>query len=198
MEQKKGNKMKVVLDVPYFSQHTDEVTKKWQNSSCGIAVLKMILDVLLKDSPKFSFLIDEGVAIDGFVKNGWQHESLVRLLRNHGIMAYAQEFRSVSIQIDDVHGVTKLYGKDKEKLQKLGIQKIFSKISLGLPVIVSVLPNFKYNKDSHLILIVGYDETKNVLYYHDPDAKDGKEIKSEIITVSQFLKYWKSMAIFLD
>jgi uncharacterized protein YvpB len=201
MEQKKGrkeNKMKVILDVPYFSQHSDLVPKNWRNISCGIVAVKMILDFFVKKSPEISFLIDEGIAIDGFVENGWQHESLVRLLRNHGIMSYAQEFRSISIQIDDVHGVTKLSGKKKNNLQNIGIQKIFSKISLGLPVIVSVLPNFNHNKHSHLILITGYDNKNKIIYYHDPDAREGKDIKSAKIKVKEFLKYWRNLAIFLD
>ncbi len=198
MEKKKGNKMKVVLNVPYFSQNSDLVPEKWRNVSCGIAAVKMILDFLVKKSPLINLLIDEGIAINGYTKDGWSHESLVRLLRNHGVMAYSQEFRSVSIQIDEIHGVTMLSGKYDLSLSEFGINKITSKLLNGLPVIVSVKPNFNNNKHSHLILIVGFDNKKKILYYHDPDSRDGICLKSTEIKVKEFIKYWRKLAIFID
>ncbi len=188
--------MKSVLNVPYFSQNSDSVPKEWHDSACGIATVKMVLAFLNGESPDMSFLLREGQAIGGFTEKGWRHESLVRILRNHGVLAYPQEFVSTSVQIDEVFGITRMRGKDDENFSKIGLQKILSKLSSGLPVIVSVSPKFNGNKHSHLILIIGYDQTTESLYYHDPDSRDGTELKAAPISTKNFLKFWRRLAIF--
>lgn len=198
MEKKGETEMKVMLDVPYFSQNSDDVEKEWHDSACGIAAVKMVVDFMCDNSPTMTQLIDEGVAIKGFSDHGWLHESMVRLLRNHGVMSYAQEFRSVSVTVDPIHGTSFLEGKFDAELAKVGLQKIILKLATKKPVIVSVDRKFNDNSHTHLVVIVGYDSKENKLYYHDPDSRKGTVRRGASIKVPDFLKHWRRLAIFVD
>ena len=198
MKQNQKRKSKTVLKVPYFSQNSSNIPKEWRRAACGIVVVKMILAYFFNKSPSISSLIDEGVVIGGFTTKNWTHESLVRLLRNHGVTAYTQEFKSANIKIDKTHNVIKMFYRNEPSLLKKGITKIQNKLSDGLPVIVSVEANFRNNKHTHLILLVGYDKNEELLYFSDPDEKNNSEFKLLKIKTGDFLKYWRRSAIFLD
>ena len=217
MENTGDQKMKKVLPVPFVSQNSFDVPAEFHNNACGIACTKMILDYM-PESYKSEYLmgglrtmndlIEEGIVIGGLTDNGWKHDSLVRLLRNRNIMSYCQEYRSIDIVIDQIHGVTFSEGKNYPDIQNIGIEKIIKKINSGLPTIVSVMPNFNDNKETHLILIIGYEIEKipqnsdqpinGSFYYHDPDSRNGTEKKNKKITINDFIKKWRNLAIFVD
>jgi hypothetical protein len=180
------------LQIPYLSQHQDVKDTTWQNKSCGIVCVKMILDFLHPDEITHDTpdsLISEGIGTGGYTQEfGWNHESLVRLFRNRGINAYRQEFVTK----------TELY---KKKLENTGTAKIRKMIQeQELPAIVSVEKGFDENTHSHLIVITGYEADKNGLtgfYYHDSDARVGKK-EHQFVTKEKFLKYWRRFVIFVE
>ena len=175
--------MEKILDVPFHAQDSDD--------SCGIAVTRMVLDFLGEGSGMEN-LTKEAIAIGGRTEYGWSHESLVRLLHNHGVSAYPQEYRSVSVDVEN-----KIFTESTaEDFIDKGIQKIILKIDEGLPTIISVKEKFNDNIESHLILITGYGD--DTLYYHDPDSRKGVIRNNEPVSISDFKKYWKKFAIFVD
>lgn len=188
--------MKKIIPVPYISQYSDVFEKDWQNRSCGIACVAMLLGYYNLEDINPMRLINEGVAIGGHCNKGWFHESLVRLLRNHGVNAYAQEFRSVDVSPENK---TFEINSLETKMIESGINKIISEIDLGHPVIISVGPGFNTNKENHLILIIGYDfsdEKKNFIV-HDPDGVDKNELNYEMpVEISKIRQFWRKFAIF--
>ncbi|MFT5179756.1 MAG: hypothetical protein ACI9GH_000247 [Candidatus Paceibacteria bacterium] len=171
-----------MIDLPHYSQYDDIKDSFWQNKSCGVVCVKMILDFLNKDNlTTIASLIKEGIEIDGYSKEGWLHGSLVILLRNHGVPAYRQEFRSKD-------------EKFQKELEAKGIEKIKKSLEGNNPVIVSVKSDFDDNKDSHLIVLTGYDDES--VYYNDPNTKDGNTKKDVKVDFDKFVEYWRPYVIF--
>ncbi len=188
--------MKKILPVPYISQYSKLFEKDWQNRSCGIACVAMLLGYYNLEDINPMRLVNEGVTIGGYCNKGWFHESLVRLLRNHGVNAYTQEFRSI-----DVNSENKTFEINslETKMIESGIAKIIKEIDLGNPVMISVEPGFNTNKENHLILIIGYDfsDQKEKFIVHDPDGVDKNELHSEMpVDISKIRQFWRKFAIF--
>jgi len=203
LEPKQGENMKKILDVPFVSQNSDQVSEMWRDRSCGIANVKMILDFLSDETIPIQELIAEGLAIEGYnysiLGGSWKHEGLVRVLRNHGVLAYSQEFKAVKvIQEDEVKFEKSSYSK---KFIEQGIEKIIEQLDRGFPAIVSVNEGFNNNKTSHLVLITGYEMKDNKilnLYYNDPDSRDGVERKNSLVEIDKFKEFWRLFCIFVD
>lgn len=191
-----GTSMKKIIPVPYISQYSNIFETDWQNRSCGIACVAMLLGYYNLQDINPMRLIDEGVAIGGYCNKGWFHDSLVRLLRNHGVNAYAQEFRSVDVSAEN--NTFKINALEQEMVQK-AIVKIIQEIIAGHPVMISVEPGFNTNKENHLILIIGYDfsgENKKFII-HDPDGASENIDRSQIaVDISKVSKFWRKFAIF--
>ena len=188
--------MKKIIPVPYISQYSDSIERDWQNRSCGIACVAMLLGYYNLEDIGPMKLINEGVSIGGYCNRGWFHESLVRLLRNHGVNAYAQEFRSVAVSSEQkTFEVSPL----ETKMIDEGLAKIIREIDVGHPVMVSVEPSFNTNKENHLILIIGYDfsDKKEKFIIHDPDSATEKSAHSEMpVDIAKIRKFWRKFAIF--
>lgn len=185
--------MKKELDIPYTCMHNDVIPKEWHIRVCGLACIKMILDYKGVESCLMK-LLSEGQTIGAYNPSiGWDHNGLVRILRNHGILAYPQEFRSVSVNTET--GEMSDNSKDNNFLEK-GIKKIKESIDNGNPVMVSVGAGFGENGSPHLILITGYEDDNFI--YHDPNNSDGEMKKAHLVSKGRFVEYWRLFGIFLD
>ena len=195
-EQKQQEKeIMKILPVPYYSQNAESVDSDWRNRACGISCISMVMAYHQLDDVSIMPLINEGLNIGGYCANGWFHESLVRIMRNHGLHAYAEEYKCVTI------------GKDRgvfhenvlqPKMIESGILKIIKQIDLDRPVIVSVDEKFRDNKFKHIVVIVGYKTSVNKItgfYINDPDDREspGSNI---FISIDRFKDYWRKFAIF--
>lgn len=193
------------IQINHFSQHDPQIHKAEQNKSCGICCVKMLLDFLHPDNQhEIADLIQEAKSIGAFNQNLngglWTHEGLVRILRNHGSLAYPQEFKAVYVDLKN-----KTFNENPEQVNFTtgGVQKIKLKLAKGKPVIVSVTAGFNKNQDDHLIIINGYEDnnSENSLnnnpiesfYITDPQDKS-----LEKVCLESFLKHWKKLAIFVD
>jgi hypothetical protein len=188
--------MKKIIPVPYISQYSNSIEKDWQNRSCGIACVAMLLGYYNLEDNSPMKLINEGVSIGGYCNQGWFHESLVRLLRNHGVNAYAQEFRSVNVSPENK---TFEINSLETKMIDEGLVKIIQEIDSGHPVMLSVGPGFNTNKENHLILIIGYDlsDKKEQFIIHDPDAVTEETMHIEMfVDIAKIRKFWRKFAIF--
>jgi len=186
------------LHINFYSQHSEDIDTDWRHRSCGIVCIKMVLDYLgLGKEEAVMDLIKEGKYIGGYSEeNGWNHDALVNLLRNHGVSAYRQEFRSHEISVSDKISRESKY---QEKLASVGIGKIISSVEKGAPVIVSVKEGFGTNKTSHLIVITGTKIDNNVFsgfYYIDPNTKENLESEQHFVELARFNSFWRNLAIF--
>lgn len=179
-----------ILNIPFFSQLDDSVPKEHQRHVCALACIKMILDS--KDEAiVFEDIYAEANIVGNKVKEGWTHETIVRILRNHKVLAYRQEFLGHSIDLKKQIGEQSSH---TDLFVEIGIAKIKKSIDFQNPVMVSVRANFSENKEDHVVLVVGYEE--QYLYVFDPILS--KEQNPKKITINDFKKFWKNFAIFVE
>ena len=114
--------MKVQLEVPFYSQKDNVYKEEYVNNSCGIVCVKMVLAFAQKDSGDIDDLVQEGYIVGGTEAAGWNHETLVRVLRNHEVLAYRQEFKSHNVDLDSKQGTDD--EKQTKYFKELGIEKI--------------------------------------------------------------------------
>lgn len=191
-----NSSMKKIIPVPYISQYSDSIEQDWQNRSCGIACVAMLLGYYNLEDINPMRLINEGVSIGGYCNNGWFHESLVRILRNHGVNSYAQEFRSVNVSLENK---TFEINAIETKMINEGLVKIIREVDANRPVILSVGSGFNTNKENHLVLIIGYDfSDKNEKFIiHDPDLATENFAHSEMpVDIVKIRKFWRKFAVF--
>lgn len=162
------------MSVPFLSQYDESILESWRPRACSVTNLYMVLKSFGVEVT-VSELIEEGESIGAFGSRGWTHEGIVRLAHNHGVSAYAQEFRSKDAQI-------------AETLQKKGIQKIRTTLEGGLPVIVSIQ---KENGSYHTITLIEHSEEGFLV--HDPEEKEATHISG-----LEFLKKWRGLSIFFE
>lgn len=189
----------MILPVNFFSQADKTVAVGWQSRICALACVKMVLDFELNRTLEIKDLIVEALALDGHDERyGWKHESLVKLLRNHGVPAYAQEFRS-----REYRKVASSFVENSTEgeLATFGWRKISESLKKGQPVIVSVLRQFKQENSFHQVLLVGLEETGEEvksLYYLDPENPPEKSVKPSLVTREDFFKGWRKLSIFTE
>jgi uncharacterized protein YvpB len=185
------------LEVPFFSQLNNGIPDVFERQSCGICCVKMLLDYYNKEKNEKKIeildLIKEGELIKAFdrqINNGvWVHDGLAKILRNHGIPAYVQEFRSVKVNLDTENFEENENQKD---LLQIGIEKILLRLKKGYPVIASVEAGFGSNTSTHMIVISGYKKDDEVSFIiNDPLEDSEKEISLEY-----FLEFWRKFVIF--
>jgi hypothetical protein len=185
--------MKKQLDIEHTCQCNNSIPEEWHVRVCGLACVKMILGHR-KIKNSLLDLLNEGQSIGAYNPSiGWDHNGLVRLLRNHGVSAYSQEFRSVEIDIES--GEMNRNPIEDEFVEK-GLKKIRESIDNNNPVMVSVFPGFGDNNSPHLVLITGYNEEG--LFFHDPDNSKGEIKKAYPISREHFLRFWRLLGIFID
>ena len=191
------------LDVPYFSQISDVDNPEWRERACTVTNLKMVLAYYAtkdgNDVPSIDALIQEGIEIHAYDPSvGWNHEGIVRLARNHGVNAYAQEFRSMIIDRLSGSASPSVFS---DKLFEEGIGKIARHVEEAHPVIVSVLPGFGDNTQYHTVLVVGRersgDGTINGFWCLDPYLERDKGTDGTLVGLERFKQYWRRLAIFV-
>lgn len=177
----------MLLPVPYFSQFLTVTDLTRQRSACSVTCLAMALAYLMPDdAPSPDELYEEGERIGGRDANGnWTHDGIVRLSRNHGVLAYSQEFRSLK------GGSPSRY---EEEFVRRGIEKIRTSILSGLPVIASIVR--RGGATPHTVVIVGVDERGFLV--HDPDARKEEDGKYVILSIEEFRNIWRKFAVFFD
>lgn len=178
------------INIPYYSQYSEKIEKDWQDRSCSVVCLQMVLDFYGKKVEVMN-LIEEGLKIsevlrekgkekDGYTREfGWGHELLVSLLKNNGVLAYKQDFKNPNFE--------------KEYFE-LGLEKIKQNLLDNKPVIVSVLRDTK--EYGHMILISGMEidgENIKSFYINDPENIDNKDI-----SIEDFKNFWRRLAIFVN
>jgi hypothetical protein len=195
-----------ILDIPYYSQFRDIKREEWHSHACGVVCVAMTL-AFINVRVDIDNLIDEAIFVKGQIDGKWTHNALALLARNHGLLAYPQEFRTVEINLVDKSCHPSSYANE---FQKAGLSKIVSALDAGIPTIVSVREGFATNKSSHNILIVGYEKAESAntddqpkhasithLYAHDPDTRE-YEKENMKVEIAKFFEYWRLYAVFFE
>lgn len=189
---------KIILNVPYHSQHLDVEDEKWKPRACGIVCLKMVMDYYSRETPPIDDLIKEMEFINGFGDFGSEHEPLVMIARNYGFHAYRQEFKSL---INDHINEKVKKSSHQDRLVEGGLDKIIRKLANNQPIIISAVKNFSETEKFHLVVLVGVEKEGEKIkgfYYHDPDALKRSEGMRKFVPVDIFKKYWRKMSIYIS
>lgn len=187
----------MILATKYFSQFRDVVSEEWKPKACSLACLKMALDYHnAADKLSIDDLIKEGIAIGGYSNHGWTHHAISLLSHNHGVPAYHEEFRSVSVDPTDGRFSKSSF---EDEMLAAGLSRLQKGLDENRLPIVSIMRNWDQNSTFHSILLVGYEsegETLKGFYYHDPDTLQG-EREGLFVDTETFLKNWRKMAVFI-
>ena len=195
------------LKVPYYSQRTDVIDTEWRAHSCLIVCAKMVAEFLGDKKMSADDWIKEGAYIGAYDGKFWKHDGVVRLLRNHGIFAYAQEFKTVDVDIKNLPvrgtqtGGEMSAGKKSDLFLEKGIEKIVAKLDEGIPSIVSIYKYFTEKDRHHGIVIIGYEKDGDNIkgfYYNDPEAPNEQGGEALFVELDKFKKGWKKLAILLE
>lgn len=196
-----NNNQKLILDVPYYSQQKDVEDERWKRRACGIVCLKMVMEYFgdrERKAPSLNKLIKENEFIGGFTEFGSKHEALVILLRNYGINAYRQEFRSLANDLETGKAEESPY---EEEMVDFGIGKISFALGERKPVIASVFKGFSERDKFHLIVLTGFEKRGGRLsgfYFNDPDYPSADEGKNRFVPLDLFKDNWRKMVIFSE
>jgi hypothetical protein len=184
------------LNVPYKSQYKEIENKVWKGRSCTITAISMALDFLLEKSksPDINTLLEEALNMNAYnVLSGgyWTHQKIAFLAHNHGVLSYAEEFRSRPLG-----AVSPL----EEKMREQAMSKFAKCLDSGALIIFSMPKKWTEEEKYHSALLVGYEKEEGSVsgfYYHDPDT-DGEE-KGDYLFVSRdtFLSNWRGLSIIL-
>ena len=195
------------LAIPYYSQYKEVTSDEWKGRACIVTCLKMALDHVSPGSaPSLDRLIEEalihsasmmehGLITAQSATHGFVHDVIVVMAHNHGVAAYREEFKSLSLDAENKPAPSPYV----EAVLQKGIEKLKTSIENNHVPIVSVLPGLSDGESFHTILLTGFEEEEGRVkgfYYHDPDAKDLPR-NDLFLSLSEFLKYWRKMAIFI-
>lgn len=141
----------------------------WVWRDCGIACVKMILDVKAKkhSGKTMMQLTNEGIQLDGyilyenkkFVDKGWFHTSLVDLLKTYGVPANTKKWQSIYSVANDILN------------NKLVILSIYIPGRSHIKADGSFLPKPRAKYCGHLVLATGLKMNgKQIegIYVNDP------------------------------
>lgn len=167
------------LPVAYYSQYDSEIPEEWKKRSCGIVALRMALSQKRENDIQSSWgLVQEGVSSGAYMEGvGWKHAGLVDLAKKHGAQAFRREFRSWFLKT----------------FYFLAEQHLVMSLKRGVVPIVSLTVPDK--NDTHLVPLIGYDETGFI--YHEPAAHTSEEGGAKHISYADFKKRWRKLAIFV-
>ena len=160
-----------MYDVPKYSQHLHIETQDWQNKSCGIVSLGMLL--AYHGIPiSLPHLLAQGLIQNAYLPGiGWKHKELAELGRNFGV-------RGENFDWAHLDNAT-AFQNAKQHLDQY-------------PILVSIHRQFDKKNGGHLIVVTGIDN--RLVYYNDPDAKEENKIACEI-EINAFLNGWKKRII---
>jgi Peptidase_C39 like family len=164
------------MSLPFYSQKATDVPKDWQYRACGVASLRMAIEAKVGKAKNTEELINEGVKIGAYLPGiGWKHDGLITLAKNNGAQGYRKEF------------------PDKAE----GIEYLRQAIKRGEYPIVSVRVDGL--ADSHLVVLSEYGEQGGTrgFFYNDPAKEDSKSGAHIFISLDEFTRLWRGLAVFI-
>ncbi len=180
-----------------FGARDSEEFTFWAWRDCGIACVKMILDLEGKtENLTIMDLTREGIDLKGyilyengiFVDKGWFHQSLAKLLDNHGVVARVKRWQTIESVASDIM-------KNKKVILSVRVPGRSHIKEDG-----SFLPKDDSRSSGHLILVTGVKMArKKVLgiYAHDPRGLERYQ-KDTYITTNEFGRIFSGRTIVAD
>lgn len=175
--------MQKIIDVPFLSQKTDALEDYWQERSCAIVCLAMLINFLGKEAV-LKEMVEKGQRVEVFDPElgmvgghdpafGWRHDAIVGLAKEYGLKASRTESDS--------------------------IESLFKSIEKEKPVIINVHKDFDSNGGGHFVVLTGYKSNGSDclgFYVNDPNGCE-KNCKNLFIPIKKFERGWKKRSIYV-
>lgn len=200
-----------ILDVPFYSQFGDNgLDPFWQERSCGILALKMVIDYWRLKTGQHPVpvteIFNEGNVVGGRTSRGdWVHSALVMVARHYGFTAWRRGWMlssdgTVRFSAEGADEAT-LAQIDRQQ-RKESFATLIETLQRGYPVIVSVAKNFDEIDKPHVVVLTGLrrDEAKDSyegFYYNDPNSPDVQSGKNSFVALAEFTHKWRYQGIFV-
>lgn len=156
----------------------------WSRNACGMACLKMILAHNLKVVIPIVELGKKCESYGGYIKRGNKLDGLIH-----------KPF---------IKFINKEFGLRSRSLARISIQDIIRALKRDNYVIASVSREIRNpsvtpkRKGGHLVLLLGFDRNKKVIYLHNPSGLPKKSQKYAEISYEDFNKFFAGRGIVIE
>ena len=170
-----------IIQLPLIRQYHDTADKNWAPKTCALSSLEMVLEYLKFPKSSVMELVNEAVALDGYIPNvGWKHKIIVELAKRRGLaMDFVVQFPQTL----------------EEKRKYTGL--ICARIKAGLPVLSSVYSQLDKNNGGHMVVINGIRHEGDAVagfFIQDPNEYKGKH--NYFLGLDEFLDNWRGGLIY--
>jgi len=207
-----------MIEVPHYYQLDPTVVgdEPEARTVCSVVAMKSLIDYyeLLQGEPAMPFaelkqLMEEwGGRLEG--SSLWRHDAQVNTLKALGLTAWRRNWEAPS---QDPAYFAESEGYDESQLSRvqgqisseMGLEPrqaakkaLIEAIRAGAPVIVSVKPGFTHNKDSHQVVLHGWETSPagDTLHIEDPIVPAEEQAELGTITEDYFFDHFNYRAIF--
>lgn len=200
-----------ILSVPYYRQHDmdSELNSYWQNRSCSILALKMVIDYYRQKDEKppvdLSKLFEKAMKNGGVDANGsWYQAAIVKTAQDYGYRAWRRSWQPSQRDIDffKSEGLNSASSAAwQSQVRAEALPTLFGHLRQGIPIIASVAKEFEQVDRAHLIVLTGakFDKGQGLagFYYNDPYSKNEKPQKDRFVKLDKFISKWLWRGIFV-
>ncbi len=202
-----------ILDVPYYRQIDTEspLSAYWQERSCGILALKMVIDYYrlqkAQEPVDLKELFDKALAGGGVDENkNWIHAALVKTASDYGLVAWRRNWNlsAAGRQHFTAEGQsTQTLTRINNQQQREALPTLVDQVESGYPVIISVAKNFDEVDKPHLVVLTGIKRKPEVggyqgFFYNDPYTISETDSKDRYVAIDRFIDKWNYLAIFVE
>jgi hypothetical protein len=164
-----------------FSSETE--ANYWQDSSCGVLCLGMILDAVSQTAPSTKELIDRGISFKAYTDNtGWSHEGLAALAQSYGLSATKKEpitptaiKQLLQEELVFIASIRWAFTPEHSLLHRLGLKK---------------------QRGGHLALVTGFDDSG--FFVHHTSIRPEYNWQNHHISYEQFAGGFTSRGVIVS
>ena len=207
-----------MIEVPHYYQLDPAVVGDEPESRtvCAVVAMKSVIDFyrLSSAQPELPFaelknMMEQwGGRLEG--SSLWRHDGEVNTLKSLGLTAWRRNWEAPSqdtsyFEEAEGYDAEQMAALDAQTQAEMGLDKrqaaqkaLCSAIQSGNPVIVSVKPNFTHNKDSHQVVLHGWETSPSgdTLHIEDPIVPAQEQAERGTISADYFFEYFNYRAIF--
>lgn len=200
-----------LLKVPYYQQNQIDsaLNSYWQNRSCGLLALKMVIDYYRqrvgKSPTDLADIFQKAMANGGVNEAGdWQHAALVKTAQQYGYIAWRRSWQPARRDIEWF----KSEGLKAESLERWqdqanaeALPSLVDSLERFCPVLVSVAKNFDEINRPHFVVLIGVRQSSGKLagfYFNDPYSPTTRSRRGHYVSLAIFTNKWNWRGIFVQ
>lgn len=192
--------------VPFISQIDEVDDPQWQEKFCGIVAVYMVLaywwsQKAIPHHPDLDAVSTYGLKIGGYGgKQGWIHSKLADVARHYKHPAVVRSWFMRDSDLMIMRNQNRLATSEEmdsytNQVMREFVMTLEQHLSEGIPMILSVKPQFGMNGDNHLVVMTGISEDGSEVTVHDPQTHS--EDANQVVSMKRLLEFSNFNAIFI-